>query len=56
MITFKWLQQTLQYIWEGVARIFAPNDDKYPEIGVQPFWSDFYEESESKTQLNFVSG
>lgn len=28
---------SLQYLFEGVARIFSPTDDEYPLIGVQPF-------------------
>lgn len=35
----------LQYVSEAVARIFAPNDDKYPMVGVQPFDGDPYQES-----------
>ena len=31
-----------QYISEAVMRIFAPNDDAYPVIGVQPFTGDPY--------------
>jgi hypothetical protein len=27
----------MQYLSEAVARIFAPSDDMYPVIGVQPF-------------------
>ena len=27
----------VQYLFEGVARIFSPTDDEYPLIGVQPF-------------------
>ncbi len=26
-----------RYITEAVVRIFGPNDDAYPAIGVQPF-------------------
>jgi hypothetical protein len=26
-----------QYISEAAARIFSPNNDSYPVIGVQPF-------------------
>lgn len=26
-----------QYLFEAVMRIFAPSDDAYPAIGVQPF-------------------
>ncbi|WP_254565120.1 isochorismate synthase [Oscillatoria sp. HE19RPO] len=29
-----------QYVSEAAARIFGPNDDKYPETGVQPFDGD----------------
>lgn len=28
---------TLQYIFEGVARIFSVTDDEYPLVGIQPF-------------------
>jgi hypothetical protein len=31
------LQNFIQYITEAFARIFGPNDDEYPNIGVQPF-------------------
>jgi hypothetical protein len=31
-----------QYISEAVMRIFAPNDDAYPNIGVQPFTGEPY--------------
>ncbi len=27
----------VQYLFEGVGRIFSPTDDEYPLIGVQPF-------------------
>ena len=27
----------LQYLFEGLARIFTLTDDEYPLIGVQPF-------------------
>ena len=33
-----------QYISDAVARIFGPNDDEYPEVGVQPFEGDPYKE------------
>ncbi|MBW4562198.1 MAG: hypothetical protein KME32_13795 [Mojavia pulchra JT2-VF2] len=33
-----------QYISEAVMRIFGPNDDAYPSIGVQPFTGDPYKE------------
>ena len=41
MNIIKWLQDIVQ----GVARIFSPPDDQYPETGVQPFEGDPYEES-----------
>lgn len=31
-----------QFISEAAMRIFGPNDDAYPEIGVQPFMGDPY--------------
>lgn len=31
-----------QYISEAVMRIFAPSDDAYPAIGVQPFAGEFF--------------
>lgn len=44
MSIFKWLKETLQYIVEGVVRIFHPSDDEYPNIGVQPFSGDSFED------------
>lgn len=44
MSIFKWLQAALQYIGEGVVRIFRPSDDEYPNIGVQPFAGDSFED------------
>ncbi|MGK7944313.1 MAG: isochorismate synthase [Microcystaceae cyanobacterium] len=46
---FKSLQNLVQYITEGFARIFSPSDDEYPEVGVQPFDSEPYAPSESET-------
>lgn len=37
-----WLNDTLRYFSEAVARIFGPDDDAYPEIGVQPYEGDPY--------------
>ncbi|WP_063124297.1 hypothetical protein [Aliterella atlantica] len=34
----------LQYLSEGVARIFSPTDDEYPIIGVQPFAGEPYKQ------------
>jgi hypothetical protein len=33
-----------QFISEAAMRIFAPTDDAYPVIGVQPFTGDIYKE------------
>ncbi len=33
----KTIQDLVQYVTEAFARIFGPNDDEYPNIGVQPF-------------------
>jgi hypothetical protein len=37
---YKLFNGITQYISEAVVRIFAPNDDAYPIIGVQPFTGD----------------
>ncbi|HEY9833150.1 MAG TPA: hypothetical protein V6D26_21535 [Stenomitos sp.] len=44
MSIFKWLKEALQYLVEGVVRIFRPSDDEYPNIGVQPFGGDSFED------------
>ncbi len=36
MIIDQTVKNVVQYITEGVARIFSPTDDEYPAIGVQP--------------------
>jgi len=33
-----------EYISVAFARIFGPNDDQYPEVGVQPFEGEPYQE------------
>jgi hypothetical protein len=38
----KSVSSIMQYISEAVARIFAPSDDMYPAIGVQPFEGEPY--------------
>ncbi|NEP16242.1 MAG: isochorismate synthase [Leptolyngbya sp. SIO4C1] len=37
-----WLNEALKYISEAVARIFGPDDDAYPNTGVQPYEGDPY--------------
>jgi len=37
MNIFKMTADVLQYLSEGVARLFSPLNDQYPNIGVQPF-------------------
>ena len=44
MNVFKWLQDLVQYIGNGIRRIFSASDDEYPETGVQPFKDDSYKE------------
>ncbi|MEO0456725.1 MAG: hypothetical protein AAF152_09090 [Cyanobacteria bacterium P01_A01_bin.114] len=39
-----WLNDVLNYLSEAVARIFGPDDDAYPNIGVQPYDGDVYSE------------
>ncbi|MBD2436505.1 hypothetical protein [Nostoc sp. FACHB-110] len=36
------LASITQYISEAAMRIFGPNDDQYPNIGVQPFTGEPY--------------
>lgn len=38
------LEDFMQYLTEAFARIFGPNDDKYPMIGIQPFEGEPYRE------------
>ncbi len=37
MNIYQILDDVGQYIAEAIARIFSPNDDEYPAIGIQPF-------------------
>ena len=41
----KMLQNLVQYITEGFARIFSPAKDEYADIGVQPFDCEPYTEA-----------
>jgi hypothetical protein len=34
------IQKVIQFIYSGAARTFSPNDDNYPESGVQPYEGD----------------
>ena len=47
MIINKALQGMMQYLTEAFARIFGPNDDEYPNIGVQPFYGEIYNSGSS---------
>lgn len=40
MAIFERFQEMLNYLWQGVKRIFSARDDDYPETGVQPFEGD----------------
>ncbi len=44
MKLFKWIQDTVKYLRDGVARLFQPTEDDYPETGVQPFEGEPYDE------------
>jgi hypothetical protein len=37
MKVFAMVMNAVQYLSEGVARLFSPADDQYPTVGVQPF-------------------
>ena len=43
MKLFNWLQQLVQYLGKGVARLLSAGDDDYPEVGIQPFEGEPYE-------------
>jgi hypothetical protein len=43
------LAETLQYLWDGVKRIFTARDDNYPETGVQPFEGEPFDEQKQQT-------
>ena len=34
---FSTMTDAVQYLYEGVVRLFSPSSDEYPEVGVQPF-------------------
>lgn len=40
MKIFTWMQDTVQYVWDGVSRLFKPTDDDDPKSGVQPYSGD----------------
>ncbi|WYL93470.1 MAG: nicotinate phosphoribosyltransferase [Gloeotrichia echinulata IR180] len=42
MFISRMIASITQYISEAAMRIFAPTDDAYPVIGVQPFTGDPY--------------
>jgi len=44
MKVFDLVVNAIQYVSEGVSRIFSPRDDHYPETGVQPFDGDPFSE------------
>ncbi|GCA76969.1 MULTISPECIES: hypothetical protein [Microcystis] len=36
------LHNFVQYLTEAFARIFSPNNDEYPDVGMQPFDAEPY--------------
>jgi hypothetical protein len=40
--TFKAVSSTAQFISEAAMRVFTPNDNTYPVIGIQPFTGDVF--------------
>ncbi|MDY6785705.1 MAG: isochorismate synthase [Cyanobacteriota bacterium] len=49
MAGFKWLKDTMQYLWNGAKRIFSPSDDDYPNTGVQPYKDEPLDEGKRKS-------
>ena len=46
MKIFQWIENIVQYLANGVSRLFQSSDDDYPKTGVQPFEGEPYDESE----------
>ncbi len=46
MTISKIISNITQYISEAAMRIFGPNDDAYPNTGVQPFTGDPHKKDE----------
>ena len=42
MTILHWFNDSLAYLSEAVARIFGPDQDAYPLIGIQPFEGEPY--------------
>ena len=42
MNMFESFQMMMAYIYEAAARVFSPNQDDYPTVGVNPFEGDPY--------------
>lgn len=42
MHILRWLADSFDYIFGAAVRIFGPNDDAYPSVGVQPYEGDPY--------------
>ena len=42
MAISRMIDSVVQYIIEAMTRIFGPNDDAYPTIGIQPFAGEPY--------------
>lgn len=36
------MNQMASFLAEAIARIFSPNDDAYPNVGVQPYSGDVF--------------
>lgn len=44
MNIFRVFREAIHYLSEGATRLFSPNGDEYPNVGVQPFTGDPYSE------------
>ncbi|MGB3509334.1 MAG: isochorismate synthase [Microcoleaceae cyanobacterium] len=43
MNIFQSIENAVTYLSEAISRIFSPNDDMYPMIGINPFEGDAYQ-------------
>lgn len=40
-------QKTLEYLVEAALEVFSPDHDDYPNIGIQPFEGEIYQQNKS---------
>ncbi|NET09594.1 MAG: isochorismate synthase [Merismopedia sp. SIO2A8] len=51
MTIFNQVENAFQFIGKGMARLFGPDDNTYPETGVQPFTGDPYDKVKQRHDM-----